>query len=69
MQIPDKLTMVEAAAIPEVWLTAFTLLDRVGKFVFYTVTPAYLGFSVSYPNWHVTLFRLNHTFKKKTIMF
>ncbi|BFZ10079.1 hypothetical protein BsWGS_13118 [Bradybaena similaris] len=31
MQIPDKLSMVEAAAIPEVWLTAFTLLDRVGK--------------------------------------
>ncbi|BFZ18678.1 hypothetical protein BsWGS_21717 [Bradybaena similaris] len=31
MQIPDNLTMVEAAAIPEVWLTAFTLLDRVGK--------------------------------------
>ncbi|CAG5130161.1 unnamed protein product, partial [Candidula unifasciata] len=30
MPIPDNLTFIEAAAIPEVWLTAFTLLDRVG---------------------------------------
>jgi len=31
MPVPDKLSIVEAAAIPEVWLTAYQLLHLVGK--------------------------------------
>ena len=30
--VPDNMTFTQAAAIPEVWLTAFQLLNFVGQF-------------------------------------
>lgn len=35
MKIPDELPFVKAAAIPEVWLTAYQLLHFVGEFCVY----------------------------------
>lgn len=33
MAIPDHMTFTEAAAVPEVWLTAYQLLHLIGKYV------------------------------------
>ena len=33
MAIPDHMTFAEAAAIPEVWLTAYQLLHLIGEYV------------------------------------
>lgn len=37
MPVPDNMEFNQAAAIPEVWLTAFQLLFLVGQSIYYTV--------------------------------